>query len=147
MYIAGGSAACTCWQPYLVYSYLTGQATRLQSKQCDTPWAPLQGVISVTSNLIPGLFSKMMTQESPELNQELQELMAWLFCEPNPVALNTAMAMCGLIKPVFRLPYVPLNKERRQQGAKLLSKVAQHIPGCNEVRVLNDEDFTIVSNY
>lgn len=101
----------------------------------------------MTSNLIPGLFSKMMQHEDAELNSSLQELMAWLFCEPNPVPLNTAMAMCGLIKPVFRLPYVPLNRERREQGAKLLSKVAEHIPGCKDVRVLNDEDFVIVSKY
>lgn len=106
-----------------------------------------QGVISVTSNLIPGLFSQMMQREDAELDNSLQELMAWLFCEPNPVPLNTALAMCGLIKPVFRLPYVPLNKERREQGAKLLRKVAEHIPGCKDVRVLNDEDFVIVSKY
>lgn len=101
----------------------------------------------MTSNLIPGLFSEMMQHKNAELDQSLQELMAWLFCEPNPVALNTALAMCGLIKPVFRLPYVPLNRERREQGAKLLSKVAEHIPGCNGVQVLNDEDFIIVSKY
>ena len=88
-----------------------------------------------------------MKQRDPELNQNLQELMAWLFCEPNPVPLNTAMAMCGLIKPVFRLPYVPLNREKREAGANLLQKVQEHIPGCNDVRVLKDEDFTIVSNY
>ena len=88
-----------------------------------------------------------MKQADPELNQSLQELMAWLFCEPNPVALNTALAMCGLIKPVFRLPYVPLNREKREAGAKLLQKVQEHIPGCKDVQVLNDEDFKIVSKY
>ena len=107
----------------------------------------LQGVISVTSNIIPGLFSKLMKQADPELNQSLQELMAWLFCEPNPVALNTALAMCGLIKPVFRLPYVPLNREKREVGAKLLQRVQEHIPGCKDVQVLKDEDFKIVSKY
>ena len=62
-----------------------------------------QGVISVTSNLVPGLFSKMMHGAAdPELNAQLQELMQWLFCEPNPIALNTALMMCGLIRPVFR---------------------------------------------
>lgn len=106
-----------------------------------------QGVISVTSNIIPGLFSRLMKQADPELNQSLQELMAWLFCEPNPVALNTALAMCGLVKPVFRLPYVPLNREKREEGAKLLQKVQEHIPGCKDVQVLNDEDFKIVSKY
>jgi hypothetical protein len=38
--------------------------------------------------------------------------------------------MCGLIKPVFRLPYVPLSREQRQHGAELLRRVQQHIPGC-----------------
>ena len=32
----------------------------------------------------------------------LQELIRWLFAEPNPIGVNTAMAMCGLIQPVFR---------------------------------------------
>jgi hypothetical protein len=106
-----------------------------------------QGVISVTSNIIPGLFSQMMHKRNAELNSNLQELMAWLFCEPNPVPLNTAMAMCGLIKPVFRLPYVPLNREKREQGAKLLQQVQEHIPGCKDIQVLNDDDFSIVSKY
>lgn len=106
-----------------------------------------QGVISVTSNVLPGLFSQMMHKRNAELNSNLQELMAWLFCEPNPVPLNTAMAMCGLIKPVFRLPYVPLNREKREQGAKLLQQVQEHIPGCKDIRVLNDDDFKIVSKY
>lgn len=107
----------------------------------------LQGVISVTSNMIPGAFAAMMQHPDPELNQSLQELMAWLFCEPNPVAVNTAMAMCGLIKPVFRLPYVPLSRDKREHGAKLLQQVEHLIPGCKEVRVLKDEDFVIVSKY
>lgn len=107
----------------------------------------LQGVISVTSNMIPGAFAAMMQHPDPELNQSLQQLMAWLFCEPNPVAVNTAMAMCGLIKPVFRLPYVPLSRDKREEGAKLLQQVIHLIPGCKEVRVLKDEDFIIVSKY
>jgi len=105
------------------------------------------GVISVTSNVVPGLFSKMMTAKDPELNASLTELYAWMFCEPNPIALNTAFAMCGIVKPVFRLPYVPLNKEQREKGAKLLQKVQQHIPGCNEVRVMEDHEFQLVGRY
>ena len=38
--------------------------------------------------------------------------------------------MCGQIRPVFRLPYVPLSREQRERGAVLLRKVQQHIPGC-----------------
>lgn len=42
---------------------------------------------------------------------------------------NTAMAMCGLVKPVFRLPYVPLSREQREQGKKILDAIKQHLPG------------------
>lgn len=39
------------------------------------------------------------------------------------------MAMCGLVKPVFRLPYVPLSREQREQGKKILDAIKQHLPG------------------
>lgn len=106
------------------------------------------GVISVTSNVIPGLFSQMMLKgPNPELNNSLKDLYSWLFCEPNPIALNTALAMCGLVNPVFRLPYVPLDKEKRQKGAVLLEAVKEHIPGCQEIRVLEDSDFKLTARY
>ncbi len=50
-----------------------------------------QGVISVTSNLLPGLFSRLMRTPNQELMDSLQDLVAWLFCEPNPIGVNTAM--------------------------------------------------------
>jgi 4-hydroxy-tetrahydrodipicolinate synthase len=103
------------------------------------------GVISVTANLIPGLYSKLMQQSpEPELNASLQALIKWLFCEPNPIPLNTALMMCGLAQPVWRLPYVPLSREQREQGAKLLRAVQEHIPGCKEVRVMEDSEFKLV---
>jgi 4-hydroxy-tetrahydrodipicolinate synthase len=107
------------------------------------------GVISVTSNLVPGLFSRMMhgDKPEPELAASLEPLMAWLFCEPNPIALNTALAMCGLAQPVFRLPYVPLSRAQREEGAKLLRAVQEHIPGCKEVRVMEDDEFKLIGRY
>lgn len=106
------------------------------------------GVISVTSNLIPGLFSKLMSGPAdPELNASLQELIAWLFCEPNPIPLNTALMMCGLAQPVFRLPYVPLSREQRERGAVLLRRVQEHIPGCKEVRVMEDSEFKLIGRF
>lgn len=51
----------------------------------------LQGVISVTSNLLPGLYARLMRSPNQELMDSLQELVAWLFCEPNPIPINTAM--------------------------------------------------------
>lgn len=104
-----------------------------------------QGVVSVTSNLIPGIFSSLMATRDDAKAESLQELIAWLFCEPNPIPVNTAMAMCGLVKPVFRLPYVPLSKEQRQKGAELLRAVADDIPGCKDVKVLEDSDFILLA--
>lgn len=106
------------------------------------------GVISVTSNLIPDLYAKLMEDEAqPELNASLQELISWLFSQPNPIPLDTAMAMCGLCKPVFRLPYVPLSREEREKGVPLLQAVQGHIPGCQEVRALEDDEFILASNF
>jgi 4-hydroxy-tetrahydrodipicolinate synthase len=106
------------------------------------------GVISVTSNVIPGLFDKLMNGPAdPKLAASLQDLIAWLFCEPNPIALDTALMMCGLAQPVFRLPYVPLSREQRERGAVLLRAVQQHIPGCKEVRVMEDSEFKLVGRY
>lgn len=86
------------------------------------------GVISVTSNLIPGLFRQLMDSKNDALNNSLQPLMNWLFCEPNPIAINTAMIMTGAVNPVFRMPYVPLNDEQQQQGVTLINQ-------------LNEQDF------
>jgi len=81
------------------------------------------GVISVTSNLIPGLFRQLMDSKNDELNNSLQPLMNWLFCEPNPIAINTAMMMTGAVNPVFRMPYVPLSDEQQQQGETLINQL------------------------
>ena len=82
------------------------------------------GVISVTSNLIPGLFRQLLDTRNDELNNSLQPLMSWLFCEPNPVAINTALMMTGAVNPVFRLPYVPLNNEQQEQGMALINRLS-----------------------
>jgi 4-hydroxy-tetrahydrodipicolinate synthase len=105
------------------------------------------GVVSVTSNLIPGLYAKMMREPSKQLNSDLQKLIGWLFSQPNPIPINTAMAMCGLCEPVFRLPYVELSREEREVGVPLLEAVQEHIPGCKGVRALEDSDFTRISTY
>lgn len=107
------------------------------------------GVVSVTSNLIPSLYSKMMgSSPQDELNKSLQELIAWLFSQPNPIPVNTAMAMCGIASPVFRLPYVPLTRAEREKGLPLLQAVQEHIPGCaSEIRVLEDDEFILATNF
>ena len=107
----------------------------------------MQGVISVTSNLLPGVMSALMRAPDPELAASVGELIAWLFSEPNPIPVNTALAMCGAVRPVFRLPYVPLDARQREVGAALLQRVAEHLPGPARVQVLKDSDFHILRHY
>ena len=56
--------------------------------------------------------------------------------------------MCGLIRPVFRLPYVPLSRAQREHGALLLDAVREHLPaGIDEIRVMEDSEFELVGHY
>ncbi|MCF2856046.1 4-hydroxy-tetrahydrodipicolinate synthase [Pseudoalteromonas sp. SMS1] len=88
------------------------------------------GVISVTSNLVPKLFRQLMDERNDTLNKELAPMINWLFCEPNPIAINTALIMTGAVSPVFRLPYVPLNKAQQLQGQSLINAIdEQYIVG------------------
>src|SRR6202453_2328018 len=70
-----------------------------------------RGIISVASNEIPaemtalaqvalaGEFARART-----LQQQWLPLMEVNFVESNPIPVKTAMAMMGLLEPVFRLP-------------------------------------------
>ena len=98
------------------------------------------GVVSVTSNILPKTMKSLMDRENPELNQRLQPLFEWLFAEPNPIALNTALAMMGLVSPVFRLPYVPLNQQQREAGLEILQSLAD-LEDLGNLSVLTDDQF------
>lgn len=82
------------------------------------------GVISVTSNVVPGLMRQLMDKNDPAVDEQLRPLYAWMFSEPNPICLNTVLAMTGAVKPVFRLPYYPLNEQQQQQGLDVTNKIA-----------------------
>ena len=63
------------------------------------------------------LMHKLMHDgRNDELCEKLLPLMKWLFAEPNPIGVNTALAMMGEVHPVFRLPYYPYSEELRMQG-------------------------------
>jgi len=99
------------------------------------------GVISVTSNVVPGLMRQLMDNENIELNGRLQGLMQWLFCEPNPIAINTTLMMTGAVKTNFRLPYIALTRAQREQGYELLSAFESEDLVGDSLTLLNDEDF------
>lgn len=99
------------------------------------------GVISVTSNIVPGLIRQLMDNKNTELNNRLQGLVQWLFCEPNPICINTALMMTGAVSPNFRLPYKALTQTQRQQGLDLLAALdADDIVG-DSLSLLDDSDF------
>ncbi|OAE26299.1 hypothetical protein AXG93_3040s1170 [Marchantia polymorpha subsp. ruderalis] len=108
-----------------------------------------RGVISVVSNLVPGLMHELLhTGRDDALNARLQPLITWLFKEPNPIGLNTALSQLQVIKPVFRLPYYPLCQAMREEFVKIVNDIGrEHFIGSEEVMVLEDDDFKIVDRY
>ncbi|MGK0290304.1 MAG: 4-hydroxy-tetrahydrodipicolinate synthase [bacterium] len=101
-----------------------------------------KGVISVTSNVIPKLMVQLMTENSPALNEQLQPLFTWLFHEPNPIPLNTALAMMGEAKAIFRRPYYPLSESSQAEGKALLEGLNTEEVG--QVDVIAESDFVLV---
>jgi len=99
------------------------------------------GVISVTSNVVPGLMRQLMDNKNTELNNRLQGLMQWLFCEPNPIGINTTLMMTGAVSANFRLPYKALSKEQRQQGYDLLNALNSADRVGESLSLLDDDDF------
>ena len=101
------------------------------------------GVVSVTSNLLPKTMRKLMDNKNDDLNNRLNEFYSWLFCAPNPIPLNTMMAMAGLIKPVFRLPYVPLDEATRARGIDIIKNLEVE-EEFSDLRLLKDDEFMLV---
>ncbi|XP_021726758.1 4-hydroxy-tetrahydrodipicolinate synthase, chloroplastic-like [Chenopodium quinoa] len=119
--------------------------------QChDSRWLfGATGVISVTSNLIPGLIGQLMFKgKNSSLNAKLMPLIEWLFQEPNPIGLNTALAQLGVARPVFRLPYVPLPLEKRIEFVRIVKEIGrENFVGDKDVQVLDDDDFILLGRY
>ncbi|KAH1068302.1 hypothetical protein GYH30_006016 [Glycine max] len=107
------------------------------------------GVQSVASNLIPGLMRELMFEgKNSTLNSKVIPLFDWLSQEPVPIALNTALAQLGVIKPVFRLPLLPLLVEKRIEFVMLVKEIGrEHFVGDKDVQVLDDDDFITVGRY
>jgi 4-hydroxy-tetrahydrodipicolinate synthase len=63
-----------------------------------------KGVISVASNVVPAEMSKLAETNDFSITARLANLMDVLFIESNPIPVKAAMAMMGLLEPVWRLP-------------------------------------------
>src|SRR5579863_10175671 len=89
-----------------------------------------RGVISVVSNEIPAEFTKItqfaLAGDFAAARAEQRRwfpLMEVNFCETNPGPVKAAMALMGLLEPVWRLPMVPPS-EANQAKIEFVLKVA-----------------------
>ena len=81
------------------------------------------------------------------MRDELLPLMNWLFAEPNPIGLNTALAMLDCAEPVFRLPYFPYDAALRAKGKALIEAIGvEHTPGA-KLLDLKDSDFITLEEW
>ncbi len=78
-----------------------------------------KGVISVTSNIVPGEVVKMCERflegapgEALRSHYRLQGLNRAMFLETNPIPVKTALAMMGMIEEEFRLPLTAMGESR-----------------------------------
>jgi 4-hydroxy-tetrahydrodipicolinate synthase len=85
------------------------------------------GVISVTANVVPHEFSRMVRfalegrfEEAKAIHYELLDLMKIMFVESNPGPVKSALAMMGVIGENYRLPLVPMREENRKKVREVL---------------------------
>lgn len=78
-----------------------------------------KGIISVTSNLLPNLKSKLVSsamsgdyETARKIHNDLFDLNNVLFCESNPIPIKAAMYLAGLLDSLeYRLPLVAPSKK------------------------------------
>jgi len=85
------------------------------------------GVISVVSNEVPFAMARLTSlclegdfPAAREMQRRLHALMEVNFIEANPGPAKAALALMGLIEPVFRLPMVPPKPESVKKIEKIL---------------------------
>ena len=89
-----------------------------------------EGIVSVASNEIPDLMSKMTNlvldgngDEARELHYRLLPLMDVNFIESSPGPVKAAMAMMGLLEENFRLPLVPITEKSRARVREVITEL------------------------
>jgi len=88
------------------------------------------GVISVVSNEVPKLFSRMVRfaldgkfDQALKLHNNLLPLMNFNFIESNPIPVKAVLAEMGYIAEVYRLPLIPLSDKHRSKMISLLKNL------------------------
>ncbi len=87
-----------------------------------------EGIVSVASNEIPDLMSRMTElalkgawKEARALHYRLLPLMEINFIESSPGPVKAAMAMMGLLEENFRLPLVPIQEQSRSRIRQVIA--------------------------
>src|SRR5712664_1005434 len=88
------------------------------------------GIVSVASNEIPDLMSRMTDlalegkwAEARALHYRLLPLMEINFIESSPGPVKAAMAMMGLLEENFRLPLVPIQENSRTRIREVIDEL------------------------
>lgn len=89
-----------------------------------------KGIISVTSNILPNLKSKLVNdvfagdlESARKINDELYALNSVLFCESNPIPIKAAMYIAGVLDTLeYRLPLTMPSVETMKKLEKTLIK-------------------------
>jgi 4-hydroxy-tetrahydrodipicolinate synthase len=86
-----------------------------------------EGIVSVASNEVPGLMSKLAElalngawPDARVLHNRLLPLMEANFIESNPGPVKAAMTLMGLLEERFRLPLVPVQDKTRARLREIL---------------------------
>ena len=89
-----------------------------------------EGIVSVASNEIPDLMSRMTNlalegnwADARALHYRILPLMEVNFIESSPGPVKAAMAMMGLLEENFRLPLVPIQEKSRDKIRALLAEL------------------------
>ena len=101
-----------------------------------------QGLISVASNEIPAEMTQLVQcclggdfAAARELQRQFMPLMNVNFIESNPIPVKAAMALMGLLEPVYRLPMVPPRPESLDKIRSVLTQLgllaARGVPVAN----------------
>lgn len=87
------------------------------------------GTISVTSNVMPGkmsgmisAFNKRDTARAQVLNLEMMPVNRAMFIETNPIPVKTALSLMGKMGQEFRLPLVPMEPAHQEQLKQVLKQ-------------------------
>jgi 4-hydroxy-tetrahydrodipicolinate synthase len=97
-----------------------------------------RGLISVASNEIPGemaaIVQACLRNDFPAaraIQAKFLPLMNINFVESNPIPVKAAMALMGLLEPVWRLPMVPPSQTNLAKIEKVLESVGLLVHHAN----------------